>query len=71
MDLATEKDQVFDVLCAHPMLPTRLIAVRLGWIHANGRPQAWRVERAMVELAAEKRVAKVGKRWELVTKSRS
>lgn len=61
-----DTEHVQEVMQEHPNLPVRLIAVRLGWIHANGRPQAWRVERALHELALQKRVTQVGKKWKLI-----
>lgn len=62
----TEHVQVLEVMKRWPMLSEQMIAVRLGWIHDNGRPQAWRVRRALTELAASKRVALVGKKWCLI-----
>jgi hypothetical protein len=62
-----DKDLVLKVMLEHPNIVPTYIAVRLGWIHANGRPMVWRVDAALVELALDRCVAKVEGKWRVVS----
>jgi len=66
MEPLPDYEHVHKVFTEHPNASLHVLASRLGWIHTNGRPQTWRVHRAMAELALEKRVTKVGRKWVLL-----
>lgn len=59
----SDKDLVLRTMREHKDIGPSYIAVRLGWIHPNGRPMVWRVDAALVELALDRCVAKVDGKW--------
>lgn len=68
----------FEVLAIFQRVPdasTREIAFALGWFYGKDvaygrrRRDTARVHRALTDLAADKKVMKVGKRWVLVKRS--
>ena len=61
-----DSEKVFDVLSAFPSPSIRMIAGALAWIGPTGALDTFRVHRALIELAVDKRVEKVDKRWRVV-----
>ena len=63
-----DSEKVFDVLSAFPSPSIRMIAGALAWIGPTGALDTFRVHRALIELALDRQVEKVGGRWRVVRK---
>ena len=61
-----DSEKVFDVLSAFPSPSIRMIADCLGWRGPTHALNTFRVHRALIELAVDKKVEKVDGRWRVV-----
>ena len=58
-----DSEKVFEVLSAFPSPSIRMIAGALAWIGPTGALDTFRVHRALLDLAVDRKVEQVGKNW--------
>ena len=62
-----DSEKVFEVLSAFPSPSIRMIADCLGWRGPTHALDTFRVHRALLDLAVDRKVEQVGGRWRVVS----